>query len=75
MLNPNATSSAAPTAQFVSVHYGDGQQSFWLAADATLAELAARIDEMDDNHDGAPLLINVSLSTAEAPKPRPLKAQ
>jgi hypothetical protein len=62
MLNPHAKSRPATPPQFVSVQYGDGLQSFWLAADATLADLAARIGAMDDAHDGAALLINVRVA-------------
>jgi hypothetical protein len=68
MLNRHETANAAPRPQFVSVHYGDGHQSLWLAADATMAELAARIGDMDDDHQGTALLINVRLGARAIPK-------
>jgi hypothetical protein len=72
MLTPRANSRPATRPQFVSVQYGDGLQSFWLAADATLAELAARIGDMDDDHNGAALRINVRVGISgqlAAPQP------
>jgi hypothetical protein len=61
MLNFPPSSAEASSPKFVSVQYGDGFQSFWLAPDATLAELAARIGEMDDEHDGGPMVVDVKV--------------
>jgi hypothetical protein len=55
----HASANTSTRPQLVSVQYGDGHQSFWLAANATLADLAARIGEMDDDHVGIALTINV----------------
>lgn len=57
---PNAHASS-PQHHHVSVLYGDGSHSFWLARGATLAELAVHVGGLDALHDCGPLTIDIAL--------------
>lgn len=67
MPTPN---SDTPHASHVTALYRDGWQQFALPVDATLAELADRLEAFAMAHDGAPVMVEVQFD----PPPLPVAA-
>ncbi len=59
----------APQNHRVSIMYGDGAHSFWLAPGTTLGELAVHVSGLDTLHANTPLAINVVVETPRRPMP------
>jgi hypothetical protein len=64
--NCHSSGNAVPNAHLgtsqqhhVSVLYGDGSHSFWLARGATLAELVLRVSGLDALLEAGPLTIDI----------------
>jgi len=51
----------------VTVTFADGALSFMLSEDATLEDLADRLDRLDERRHGKPVAIEVKLAAASAP--------
>jgi hypothetical protein len=51
----------------VTVTFADGALSFMLSEEATLEDLADRLDRLGERHHGKPLAIEVKLAAASAP--------
>jgi hypothetical protein len=62
---PNALSALVQHHR-ISVLYGDGSHSFWLAQGATLGELAGHIGGLDALHDAGPLTIDIAFKQTPA---------
>ena len=55
--------TAVPESHHVSITYGDGAHSFWLARGATLGELAVHVSDLDALHSSTPLAIEIVVET------------
>jgi hypothetical protein len=51
----------------VSITYGDGAHSFWLARGTTLGELALHVSGLDTLHNSQPLTIDIVVESARRP--------
>jgi hypothetical protein len=45
-----------------TIKFGDGADSFPVAAGTTLTELASRVDALSEKHDGAPVSIDIEFA-------------
>lgn len=61
------TYTASPNQNRISVFYGDRAHAFWLAEDASLAELAVLVCGLDELHDSEPTSVVVDHQRSRVP--------
>lgn len=57
------TTTSSPAPSHVTALFSDGSHTFLLPQGSTLAELADRIKDLADFHEGSPIAIHVDFDT------------